>query len=434
MVVGEGTGVAIVAGARTPFARAGGELADVGAVDLARTAIVEATARAECDPDEVRLVILGNVGNQREAPNLARLAALRSGFPAHVPGMTVQRNCASGLDAIVTGALRISDGWSDVVVAGGVESMSGYPLLFREETRGKLAAFRRARDLGGKLGAAGRFRPSDLFPEPALESALRDPASGLSMGETAELLAREFQIGREAQDAYALTSHQNAVAAEGEGRLAEERVPFPVPPEYERIAERDTGPRAGQTKEQLARLKPAFQRDGGTVTAGNACQVTDGAAAVVLTTPGRAREWGVEPLGTLRSWAFVGVEPEWMGLGPVYASAAALTRAGVPLNRIDLVEINEAFASQVLACKEAFRSRRFARDMLDRAAPVGEIGDERLNVNGGAIALGHPVGATGARLVLTLLHEMRRRDAELGLAALCVGGGQGAAVVLERSA
>jgi acetyl-CoA C-acetyltransferase/acetyl-CoA acyltransferase len=262
---------------------------------------------------------------------------------------------------------------------------------------------------------------------------LTDPVSGLNMGETAELLAREFAIGREEQDAFALRSHQRAAAAWSGGRLEGEVIPVPIPPRYERAAERDNGIRDNQSLEALARLQPVFDRRWGTVTAGNASQITDGAAALVLASAGRARSLGLPELGRIRSWGFAGCDPARMGLGPVVATPIALRRAGgLSLDRIDLIEINEAFAAQVLACLKAFGSRQFFERHVG-SAPLGAPDPERINVNGGAIALGHPVGASGGRLVLTLLREMQRRDASLGLATLCVGGGQGGALVVERA-
>jgi acetyl-CoA acetyltransferase family protein len=268
-----------------------------------------------------------------------------------------------------------------------------------------------------------------LRPRFALLEALRDPVSGLDMGETAERLAREFELPRPRQDEYALMSHQRAVAAAG--RLREEIVPVFPPPACEALAA-DAGPRADQALEQLARLRPRFDRRYGTVTAGNSCPVSDGAVALLVGDEAAAKSWPVPPLGRVRAWAAVGLAPARMGLGPVHAAARALDEAGLALEDIDLFEINEAFAAQVLACLAAAGSAAFARAELGRDRPLGVIPLERLNVNGGAIALGHPVGATGARLLLTLLVEMRRRGARRGLAALCVGGGQGMAFVLER--
>jgi acetyl-CoA C-acetyltransferase/acetyl-CoA acyltransferase len=359
--------------------------------------------------------------------------SLSAKIPERVPAFTVNRNCASGLESIVEAAYRIRSGDAEIVVAGAVESMSRIPLLFSEESQGIWMRLGRSRGIVQRVGAAAAFRPRHFKPEAGLEQGLTDPVSGLNMGQTAELLAREFGIGREAQDLFAQKSHERAAAAWVAGRMAHEVVPVPLAPDYRKAADRDNGIREQQSVEALAKLRPVFDRACGTVTAGNSSQITDGAAAVVLASGRRAAELGLPVLGRIRSWAFAGCDPARMGLGPVLATPLALRRAGgLDLARLDLVEINEAFAAQVLACRVAFASRRFTEEHLGRG-PLGELDPERLNVNGGAIALGHPVGATGARLVLTALLELARRNASLALVTLCVGGGQGGAVVLERS-
>lgn len=425
--------VVIVSGVRTPFVRAWTDLAEVHPVELGRIVVREAIERADLDPAELDEVVVGTIGAPADAANIARVIGLLAKIPAHVPAFTVNRNCASGLESVVEAAYRIRAGHADLVVAGAVESMSRIPLLFSEPTQKLFTRLARARTPGQRLALASRFRPRHFKPVTALQLGLTDPVSGLSMGETAEVLAREFGITREAQDRFALQSHQRSAAAWAAGRMEREVVPVPLAPRFERAAERDTGIRENQTLEALAKLPPVFDRRFGSVTAGNSSQITDGAAALVLASERRARELGLEILGRLRSWGFAGCDPSRMGLGPVVATPLALRRAGIPaLEQIDLVEINEAFAVQVLACLEAFGSRAFCEEELG-TGPVGAIDPERLNVNGGAIALGHPVGASGGRLLLTLLLEMQRRDASLGLATLCVGGGQGGAVVIERS-
>jgi acetyl-CoA C-acetyltransferase/acetyl-CoA acyltransferase len=360
--------------------------------------------------------------------------ALLAKVPVHVPAYTVNRNCASGLESVVDAAYRIRSGDADLVVAAAVESMSAIPLLFGREAQQVWTKLATSRSLPPKLAAAAAFRPRHFKPLAGLQLGLTDPVSGLNMGQTAEVLAREFRIDREAQDRFALRSHERAAAAWESGRMQAEVMPVPIPPKYERAAERDNGIREGQTLEALAKLKPIFDRQYGTVTAGNASQITDGAAALVLASGRYALDAGLEVLGRVRSWGFAGCDPSRMGLGPVLATPLALRRAGgLTLDRMDLIEMNEAFAAQVLACFEAFGSRAFCEEHLG-AGPVGAPDPERVNVNGGAIALGHPVGATGGRLILTILHELARRDATLGLVTLCVGGGQGGAVVLERVA
>jgi acetyl-CoA C-acetyltransferase/acetyl-CoA acyltransferase len=317
--------------------------------------------------------------------------------------------------------------------AGGVESMSRIPLMFNEKMTRLFIRLARARTVGQRLGAIASFRPSFLQPVIALKLGLTDPISELNMGETAEILAREFNISRDEQDAFALLSHERAVRARREGRMGEEIAPIVVPPRYDGVQVDDDGPRDNQTLEALAKLRPYFDRAAGTVTVGNACPVTDGGVALLLASEERAKTLGLDPLGWLRGWSFAALDGARMGLGPVFATSRLLERGGFALDDFDLIELNEAFAAQVIANERAFASDAFARDELGRNRALGTIDRARLNVNGGAIALGHPVGATGTRLLLTLLHELRFRQLELGLATLCVGGGQGAAVALEAA-
>ena len=425
--------VVVVGGVRTPFVKAGSELARVSAVELGRIVVREAIERADLDPGDVDELIVGNIAGPADAANLARVVGLQAKLPQHVPAFTVNRNCASGIQSVVDGALRIRSGEADLIVAAAVESMSQIPLLFSAESQAVWNRLSRAKGWLSRIRALTAFRPQHFKPVVALMQGLTDPVTGLNMGETAELLAREFGIERDEQDAFALRSHQRAAAAWSDGHMVEEVVPVPVPPRYDRAADRDNGIRANQSLEALAKLKPAFDRRYGSVTAGNSSQITDGAAALVLASARRARELGLPILGRVRSWAFAGCDPSRMGLGPVVATPIALRRAGgLTLERMERIELNEAFAAQVLACFRAFASRTFCERWLG-SGPLGAPDPERVNVNGGAIALGHPVGATGGRLILTLLHEMRRADAGLGLVTLCVGGGQGAALVLERN-
>ena len=423
------TGAWLLAGVRTPFAKAGGPLRDTPAYELGRVAVAELLARSDLDPARLDEVILGNCGQPAEAANIGRITALRSGVPEAIPAATVHRNCASAMESVAAASYRIAAGEAHLVMAGGMESMSQMPLQYTMEYGLWLEGLMRAKTPGQKLGAISRFRPRMLKPRIALAEGLTDLVCGLNMGQTAEVLAREFRIGREAQDRYALESHQRAIA--GRERLREEIVPMFPAPKHAPLLD-DVGPRENQTMEQLGRLKPYFDRRNGTVTVGNSCQVTDGAVALLVGDDAAARAWKAPPLARIRSFAFAGLSPARMGLGPVLASAKALSRAGLELADCELFEINEAFAAQVLACLEAARSAAFAKAELGRDRPLGEIPVERLNVNGGAIALGHPVGASGARLLLTLSLEMRRRGLKRGLASLCVGGGQGAAFVLER--
>ncbi|HYV86003.1 MAG TPA: thiolase family protein [Patescibacteria group bacterium] len=423
-------GVVIVDGVRTPFCKAWGVLEDVPADDLARQAIAEAVARIDLDPGMIDEVVVGNIAQPADTTTLARVAALRAGVPRRVPAVTVNRNCGSGVEAIATAWQRIEAGLADVVVAAGVESMSRIPFQLGQGFTRRVMALRRARSLTRRAGALLGFTRHDLTPRSALEVGLRDAISGLNMGETAEVLARRFGIGREEQDAYALESHRRAVAARE--RLREEIMPIFPPPDRDPVLD-DVGPREDQSMEALGRLRPAFDRQHGTVTAGNSCMLTDGAAAVVVASEERARALGLPYLGRIRSWAFAGLDPEVMGLGPVHAAHLALKRAETTVADMQLFEINEAFAAQVLAVLRAFASDAYGRDALGIDGALGAIDPAILNVNGGAIALGHPVGGSGVRLALTLLKEMARRNLTRGLAALCIGGGQGAALVLERS-
>lgn len=423
--------IAIIDGVRAPFGKAGGVLSGFGADDLGAVVVKELLARAELKGEEVDELIFGNVAQPVDAPNVGRIIALKAGLPKGMPSYTVQRNCASGMEAITTAANKIQAGEIGLAVCGGTESMSNIPFLYRPEMVGVFAALFRARSVFQKIKALLAFRPRFLRPIVGVQKGLTDPVCGMNMGMTAELLARDFHITREEQDAFALESHQKASAAMEAGVLDEETVPLPVMPEYRDIHYRDEGPRVEQSMARLANLRPYFDRNTGTVTVGNACPITDGAVAVLVASESRAKELGYEPLGYLREYCYAGLDGRRMGLGPSYATAGLLDKSGLCLRDFDLLEINEAFAAQVLANEKAFASRRFAKEHLDRSKALGEIDRGLLNVNGGSIALGHPVGATGARLVLTLLKELRRRGKNKGLATLCIGGGQGAALALE---
>jgi len=425
--------VILTDGFRTPFAKAGTALAQVPARELGRIAVTELLARHGVDPAEVDEVILGNVGQPSDSTNIARVVALFSGIPERVPALTVQRNCASGMEAILQAHERIAAGHADLIVAGGTESMSQIPLYLSKGMTRVFERLSRAKSVGERVGAVAAARPKDLAPRVALLEGLSDPVSGLNMGQTAELLAKEFGISREAQDDFALRSHRLAVAATEEGRLPEEIVPVFAHP-YETPVLVDVGPRKNQSLEALSKLRPYFDPKNGTVTPGNSCGITDGAAAILVASEEKARAIGLKPAGRIRGSAMVGLDPARMGLGPTYAAPIALRRAGLRFQDMRLLEINEAFAAQVIANEAAMASAKYGREKLGLDGAVGQIDRSILNVNGGAIALGHPVGVSGTRIVLTMLREMRRRDVSLGLAMLCVGGGQGGAVVLERVA
>ena len=426
--------LAIVAGWRTPFARAGSELEGASAADLGAHVLREVLDRTGFDPALVDEVILGCAGPDAREANVARVAALRAGVPRAVPGLTVQRNCASGMEALAEAELRLRAGQGSVFLVGGTESMSRYPLIMGPGMTALFASLAKAKRPSQRLRALATFRPAFLKPRVAIAEGLTDPVSGLMMGMTAENLARRFAISREEQDRFACQSHRRAAAARAAGRLAQEIAPLPAPPAYAAMVQHDNGVREGQTLEALGKLKPVFDRREGDVTVGNSCQVTDGAVAMLVMAESRAQALGLRPLALVRSHAAAGLDPAIMGLGPVHATAPALQRAGLSLDDIGLYEINEAFAAQVLACLRAFASDAWCRDNLGLERALGELDPARLNVNGGAIALGHPIAASGSRLVLTLAEEMRARQVQFGLATLCVGGGQGQAVVLEAAA
>jgi acetyl-CoA C-acetyltransferase/acetyl-CoA acyltransferase len=420
--------LAIIDGIRTPFCKAGSVFKDLTAVDLARGAVSELSQRLELDLKRVDHVIFGNVAQPPDAANIARVIALRAGIPERIPAVTVHRNCASGMEAITSAYEKMMAGHGEVMLVGGMESMSNIPLLFRKSAVEKFAALNKAKSLLQRLGVCAQFRPSDFNPIVGVMLGLTDPVCGLNMGQTAEVLYRDFQISREEQDQFALGSHRKATAARA--KLREEIVTVYVPPQFTPVQD-DNGVRENQTMEALAKLRPVFEK-GGTVTAGNASQLTDGAVALLVTTEKRAKDFSSEPLGYLRAYAYAGLDPRRMGLGPAFAIPLALKQAKLSLNDVQLWEINEAFSVQVLASLRALTSKRFCKEHLGMTDAFGEINRDLVNVNGGAVALGHPVGASGARLVLTLLKEMKRRNLETGVAALCVGGGQGAALVLER--
>ncbi|MBI2514382.1 MAG: thiolase family protein [Opitutae bacterium] len=421
----------IVDGVRTPFAKMGTTLAACDAAELGRTVTAALLARTGLDPAIIDEVVFGCVGNPVDAANVARVIALRAGIPEAVPAITVSRNCASGFEAITQASDKAANGRGDIFVVGGAESMSNYPLIYNEGAVKKFAALGKAKSLGQKLGAFAAFRPKDLFaPKIALMLGLTDPVCGLGMGQTTELLARDFGLSREAQDEFALRSHQKAEAARA--KFKEEITPvYPRKGKEAAAVDADNGIREGQTMDALGKLKAVFEKRGGTVTAGNASQVTDGAAALLVATEAGVKRLGLTPLGKLVGFAYAGCEPARMGLGPVYAIAKAEKLTGLTLADADLIEINEAFAAQVMACCAAAASDDYARKHLGRDRALGVVPPEKFNVNGGAVALGHPVGASGARLVLTALKELKRRNAKRAVVSLCIGGGQGGALWVE---
>jgi acetyl-CoA acetyltransferase family protein len=423
--------LAIISGIRTPMGKAGGALKTVSADDLGAFALREAMYQSGLHFSDVDEVIMGNVAQPANAANIGRVCALKAGFPISTPAYTVHRNCASGMESITSGAEKILAERAEIVVAGGTESMSNIPLLYGRKMTQFFDQLSRARSVFQKLSVLAQFRLSYLKPVIGVMEGLTDPVCGLIMGLTAENLAKEFGISRKTQDEFALLSHQKAVKAMESGVFREESIPFPLGNTFDKLHLDDEGPRANQTLEALQKLKPYFDRKNGTVTVGNACPLTDGAGAIVMMRESKAKSLGLSPIGFLREYAYAGLEPQRMGLGPVYATAKVLQKTGLSMKDIDLVELNEAFAVQVLANIDAFGSALFAQTYLGQFSAVGELDPGIVNVNGGAIALGHPVGMTGIRLVLTLLKTLKRRGQHRGLATLCIGGGQGASLVLE---
>lgn len=420
--------IAVVAGARTPFAKAFTDLKDVSAVELGRLALLDVYRRCGLSGSDIDEVVMGNVAGPPDAANIARVIALKADVPIDRVAHTVNRNCASGMESILGGWQAINEGRATTVVAGGTESMSNIPLMFNRQAAAIWFRLAKCRTMMQRLRTLASFRPRHFKPVIGIELGLTDPVSGLNMGETAEVLAQEFDISREAQDRFAMESHQKAESAQIKCFTSGEIVMVELP--NGKRLEKDTAVRHGQSMEQLAKLRPIFNTKG-TVTAGNSCPLTDGAAALVLAAPDDVGRFATPPLGYITSYAVAGCDPHRMGLGPVYATAKLLKQTGLSIDDFDLIEINEAFAAQVIACEKAFASKKFAETELGMSSAVGEISDSRLNVHGGAIALGHPVGTTGTRLVLTLLRALKASGKRRGLATLCVGGGQGVAMVVE---
>jgi acetyl-CoA acyltransferase len=425
-----GRRVAIVAGVRTPFAKSGTVFRDVPATALARHAARELLYRSEIDGREIDEVVFSQVVPSAVTPNVAREVSLLPQLPPSVPAYTLNRACASAAQAINNAADQILLGHADAILAGGVESLSDIPILHSRRFSQVLVDASKARSFGGRVAAIRQVRPRDLIP---VSPAIAEPSTGETMGQSAEKMAKENGISREEQDRLALMSHQRAAAATDDGRLTAEIAPWFSGPEMDQVITSDNGVRSDTSLDALAKLKPVFDRKYGTVTAGNSSPLTDGAAAVLLMAEEKAKALGHEPLAYIRSYAVSAVDPGWQLLmGPVFAVPKALERAELTWSELGLVEIHEAFASQVLSNVQAWGSQAWA-DRLGLPGPVGEVDWERTNVSGGSIAIGHPFAATGARLVTTLAHEMRRRDVQFGLLSICAQGGMGYAMVLERA-
>ena len=418
MPAGNGRRVAVVAGCRTPFCRSGTALKDVRAVDLARFVARELLERTNLAGADVDAVIFGQVVPSALVPNVAREVSLLPQFPKEIPAYTLNRACASSGQAVANAHDEIVSGHADVVLAGGVESLSDIPILASRRLADILVEASKARSLGARVRAFSRIRPRDLVP---VSPAIAEPSTGESMGQSAEKMAKENRISREAQDRWALRSHQLAARGTDDGRLTAEVAAWFPPRPGDPVVTTDNGIRRDTSLEQMAKLKPVFDRRYGSVTAANSSPLTDGASAVLLMGDEKARALGFEPLSYIRSYAVAAVDPGWQLLqAPIWAVPKALERAGIQWKDLGLIEIHEAFASQVLSNLQGF------------AAKGWEINEDIINVMGGSIAIGHPFGATGGRLVTTLSNEMRRRDVQFGLISVCAQGGMAFAMVLER--
>jgi len=422
--------IVVVSGWRSPLGKAGGAFARMTAVELGVAVAREVIARSPVNRDDLDAVIIGNVIQPAEAANITRVIALEAGVPRLIPAHTVHRNCASGMQAVTDAAEKILAGRSEVALAGGVESMTHAPLLFHDRFREALTLLQKARDLPSRARALMGLAKAPWKPRISLIEGLTDPTVHLNMGQTAEVLAREFSLTRKAQDEFSLMSHQRADEAWKRGWYDGEVVHVFPPPAYAPV-HRDEGIRAGQSMEALGKLKPVFDRPLGTVTAGNSSQITDGAAMMILTHREKAEAEGWPVFGYLHDWAYSGCDPARMGLGPVFCTQKLLSARGLSMQGVARVEINEAFASQTLACLKAMNSKHFYGKHFGGKTPMGAPDIDRLNVHGGAIAMGHPVGMSGARLILTLLRQLKHdTGGGLGVATLCVGGGQGGATLV----
>ena len=424
-----GRRVAIVAGIRTPFAKSGTTLKTLSAIDLGKRCVAELIQRTEIDPKLVDALIYGTVVHSVVAPNIAREISLLPLLPRSCQAYTVSRACASANQAITDGADQIALGHADVIIAGGAESLTNVPILHSRGMSLALVSASKAKSFGGRVRALAKVRPRDLVP---ITPAIAEPSTGESMGESAEKMAKINRITREEQDQFAVRSHRLAAAGTLDGRLTAEIAPLFAPPLFEAMTT-DNGVRPDSTIEALAALKPVFDRKYGSVTAGNASPLTDGASAVLLMSEERAKSLGYQPLAYVRSYSYAALDPgEQLLMAPVLAAPVALQRAGLSLADMDLVEMHEAFAAQVLCNLAGFTSQEWA-ERAGFTRPVGEVDRAKLNVMGGSVAIGHPFGATGGRILTTLCNELARRGGQFGLMTVCAAGGLGHAMVIERS-
>ena len=425
-----GRRVAIIAGVRTPFAKAGTTLRALSAIELGKIAVSELVHRADLDPATLDLLVFGTVIPSVLAPNIAREISLMPLLPKHVDAFSVSRACASANQAITDAADQIALGHVEVAIAGGAESLSNVPILHSRGFSDALVAASKAKTLTQRVQAFAKIRGKDFIP---ITPAISEPTTGETMGQSAEKMAKLNDIPREEQDQLALASHMNAHAGTQDGRLTAEIVPVSLPPKFESAMTSDNGIRSESTREQLAALKPVFDKRYGTVTAGNASPLTDGAGAVLLMREDVARARGYQPKAYIRSYAYAALDPgEQLLQAPVLAAPRALQRAGLTLQDMDLVEMHEAFAAQVLSNLRGFESQHWA-ERAGLTAPLGAVDRTKLNVMGGSIAIGHPFGATGARVTTTLVNELERRGGQFGLMTVCAAGGLGFAMVVERA-
>ena len=425
-----GRRVAIVAGLRSPFAKSSTVYKDLTTLDLANRVVAELLARTGLPGKEIDHLVYGQVVPTIPTPNIAREIVLGIGLPKEIEAYSVVRACATSTQAVVSGAQSILLGEADVVVAGGADSLSKPPITYRDRVVEALMKANSARDPMSKLKAFSDVRAKDLLPQPP---AIAEFSTGKTMGQCAEVMAKANGITREAQDRFALRSHQKASEGWEKGIFAQEVMPFPVGPSFQEVVEKDNMIRPDTTLEKLASLKTVFDRRHGTVTAASASPLTDGASAVILMSEEKAKALGYEPLAFVDAWAFAAIDPSWQLLqGPAFAAPMALDKAGLTLDDMDIIDMHEAFAAQVLSNIQALGSKSFAKEHLNRSKPVGEVPDEKLNLYGGSISIGHPFAATGTRQLLTVSRELERRGGGKALITQCAAGGMGAAVVLSR--
>jgi acetyl-CoA acyltransferase len=425
-----GRRAAIVAGLRTPFVKSGTVFKDLTALDLGRIVVSELVQRCELSPKEVNQIVFGAVIPVVQWPNIAREVGLAAGLPKNIEAYSVARACATSLQALTAAADAIATGEVDVVIAGGAEAMSDVPISYSRPVAQAVVNASRGKSFVDKLKAFSEVSPRDLLPVPP---AIAEYSTGLSMGESAEKMAKENVISREAQDAWAHRSHVNAARAWADGTFRHEVMRVLVPPQFEHVVVEDNIVRKDSQLEAYAKLKPVFDKKYGTVTAGNSSPLTDGAAALVVMAEEKARALGMRALGFVKDYAYAAVDPAWQLLqAPAFSVPKVLRRAGMSVLDIDLWEIHEAFAAQVLSNLQAWGSKKFAQEHLGGAEPIGTPPDDKINPNGGSIALGHPFGATGARLVHQALREMAARNAGTALVSICAAGGLGAACILTR--